>query len=212
MSLFISMEGPDGSGKTMQMDLLERELLQAGRCVVRTREPGGTPIGERIRELLLNPDCREMTPVTEALLYAASRAQHVEQTIRPALERGQIVLCDRYIDSSLVYQGIGRDLGVGQIADINQYATGGLWPDITFVLQIGYEEGLRRKSRQYDGKLDRMERQQDEFHRKVHDGFNRLAELYPQRVRMIDGGQEPLEVHKMIMEALEPYLPGVQPR
>lgn len=212
MGLFLSMEGPDGSGKTLQMDLLQQELQVAGYPVLRTREPGGTQIGERIRDLLLDPECREMDAMTEALLYAASRAQHVRQTIRPALERGEIVLCDRYVDSSLIYQGIGRGLGVGQIAAINEYATGGLQPDMTIVLQIGYEEGLKRKNRQYDGRLDRMERQADEFHRRVHDGFSSLVQLDPGRVRMIDGGRTPQEVHILIMEALKPLLNRVQPR
>lgn len=124
MGLFISMEGPDGSGKTLQMDLLQKELEKQGYSVLRTREPGGTPIGERIRKLLLDPECREMSAQTEALLYAAARAQHVSQKIVPALREGKIVLCDRFVDSSLVYQGIGRGLGVEQIRELNRFATG----------------------------------------------------------------------------------------
>lgn len=212
MGLFISMEGPDGSGKTMQMDQLQRELEEAGYSVLRTREPGGPAISERIRNLLLDPDCKEMSARTEALLYAASRAQHVEEVIRPALREGRIVLCDRFVDSSLVYQGIGRDLGVDRIAKINEFATEGLRPDVTIVLQIDYQEGLRRKKEQYAGKLDRMEQQKAEFHQKVHEGFARLAEWDPDRVKVIDGSRDPQEVHILIMEVLRPYLTGFQPQ
>ncbi|MBQ7064656.1 MAG: dTMP kinase [Firmicutes bacterium] len=209
MGLFITMEGPDGSGKSLQMDLLEQDLEQRGFDIVRTREPGGTRISERIRDLLLDPECAEMDARTEALLYAAARAQHTAERIRPALEAGRIVLCDRFTDSSLVYQGIGRGLGVEEVAAFNHFATGGLAPDLTILLQIDYEEGLRRKNRQYDGHLDRMELQQNDFHHKVHDGFAVLQRLYPERIRMVDGSDSPEEVHKHIMEIVEPLLSGV---
>ena len=211
MGLFISMEGPDGSGKTLQMDLLQKELEEQGYSVLRTREPGGTPIGERIRELLLDPECREMSAQTEARLYAAARAQHVSQKIVPALREGKIVLCDRFVDSSLVYQGIGRGLGVERIRELNRFATGETEPDVTIVLQIDYEEGLRRKSRQYAGQLDRMEQQQGSFHQKVHDGFYELAAWSPERVRVVDGSKDPESVHTMIMKELESFLKRFSP-
>ena len=179
--------------------------------MLRTREPGGTPIGERIRELLLDPECREMSAQTEALLYAAARAQHVAQKIVPALREGKIVLCDRFVDSSLVYQGIGRGLGVERVRELNRFATGETEPDVTIVLQIDYAEGLRRKSRQYAGQLDRMEQQQGSFHQKVHDGFYELAAWSPERVRVVDGSKDPENVHTMIMKELESFLKKIQP-
>ena len=212
MGLFISMEGPDGSGKTLQMDMLQKALEEEGYPVLRTREPGGPAISERIRSLLLDPTCKEMSPETEALLYAAARAQHVSQVILPALDEGKVVLCDRFVDSSLVYQGIGRGLGVSTIGAINRFATGGLQPDVTIVLQIDYAEGLRRKNIQYSGQLDRMEQQAGSFHQRVHDGFSQIVEWDPERVRMVDGGKSPHEVHTMIMEALKPWLNRVLPQ
>ncbi len=208
MGLFISMEGPDGSGKTMQMNMLEQELRQRGLDVLRSREPGGTAISEKIRDMLLDPANTEMSDRTEALLYAASRAQHVEQVLKPALRQGKIVLCDRYVDSSLVYQGIGRGLGIPAIEEINAFATGGLQPDVTIVLQIDFEEGLRRKGIQ-NGGLDRMEAQKEDFLRRIHDGFTELKELYPERVFLIDGAKAPSEVFQEIQNVLKPFLTGL---
>lgn len=208
MGLFISMEGPDGSGKTMQMNMLEQELRQRGLDVLRSREPGGTAISEKIRDMLLDPANTEMSDRTEALLYAASRAQHVEQVLKPALRQGKIVLCDRYVDSSLVYQGIGRGLGIPAIEEINAFATGGLQPDVTIVLQIDFEEGLRRKGIQ-NGGLDRMEAQKEDFLRRIHDGFTELKELYPERVFLIDGAKAPSEVFQEIQNILKPFLTGL---
>ena len=131
---FITMEGPDGSGKTTQIQLLEQVLKSQGYKVWVTREPGGTLIGEQIRKIILDVDNEEMDPMTEAILYAAARAQHVKQLIEPALDQGMIVLCDRFLDSSVAYQGVARGLGMDTIEGINQYATGGLVPDITFLL------------------------------------------------------------------------------
>ena len=208
MGLFISMEGPDGSGKTMQMDMLEQDLRQRGLDVLRSREPGGTAISEKIRDMLLDPANTEMSSRTEALLYAASRAQHVEQVLKPALDGGKIVLCDRYVDSSLVYQGIGRGLGIPAIEEINAFATGGLQPDVTIVLQIDFEEGLRRKGRQ-NGSLDRMEAQKEDFLRRIHDGFTHLMDLDPDRVFLIDGANPPDEVFREIQNVLKPFLTGL---
>lgn len=208
MGLFISMEGPDGSGKTMQMDMLEKDLRQRGLDVLRSREPGGTAISEKIRDMLLDPANTEMSSRTEALLYAASRAQHVEQVLKPALDGGKIVLCDRYVDSSLVYQGIGRGLGIPAIEEINAFATGGLQPDVTIVLQIDFEEGLRRKGRQ-NGSLDRMEAQKEDFLRRIHDGFTHLKDLDPDRVFLIDGANPPDKVFREIQNVLKPFLTGL---
>ncbi len=206
MGVFVSLEGPDGSGKTMQIGLLRESLEKAGYRVLCTREPGGPSISEEIRKVLLDPANQKMTARTEALLYAAARAQHVEEVIRPALEEGCIVISDRFTDSSLVYQGIGRRLGVEKVREINAFATDGLEPDLTLVIQIDYEEGLRRKVRQQEGQLDRLEQEKGDFHRRVHDGFAALGRWYPKRVQMIDGTKDPREIHEQIMEVLQPYL------
>ncbi len=206
MGVFVSLEGPDGSGKTTQIGLLRESLEKAGYRVLCTREPGGPSISEEIRKVLLDPANQKMSARTEVLLYAAARAQHVEEVIRPALEAGYIVISDRFTDSSLVYQGIGRKLGVEKVREINAFATDGLEPDLTLVVQIDYEEGLRRKARQQEGQLDRLEQEKGDFHRRVHDGFAALGRWYPRRVHVIDGAQEPGEIHEQIMEALQPYL------
>lgn len=200
MSLFISMEGPDGSGKTLQLDLLEEELKKEGIPYIRSREPGGTRISETIRDLILDPVNKEMDAVTEAYLYAAARAQHVSEVIRPALEAGKVVLLDRFIDSSLIYQGIGRGLGIEKIRDLNAFATGGLEPDVTFMVYIDYEEGLRRKQAQAGHELDRMEVQKADFHRLVNQGCLELCRRFPDRIRLIDGARTPEAVHKDIWE------------
>ena len=200
MSLFISLEGPDGSGKTMQLDLLETALRDAGYDVLRSREPGGTAISEKIRDLILDPANREMVPLTEAYLYAASRAHHVAQLIRPALAEGKIVLLDRFVDSSLIYQGLGRGLGIDEVAQLNSFATGGLLPDVTFMVYIDYEEGLRRKLSQANHTLDRLEAEESSFHRMVNLGYLELTGRYPERIRLIDGARDPRTVHEDILQ------------
>lgn len=202
MGILITMEGPDGSGKTLQMDMLEQKLREAGYPVIRSREPGGTPIGEAIREVILDPRHQEMDSMTEALLYAASRAQHVAEKIRPALAEGKIVLLDRFLDSSLVYQGIGREMTIETIEAINRFATGGLEPDVTFMVYIDFEEGLRRKKRQ-NGSLDRMEAQKEAFHRRVNEGYLTLAQRYPERIQLVDGARSPEEVHQDILKRVQ---------
>lgn len=203
MGMFISMEGSDGCGKTTQMNLLEAHLRREGYTVTRSREPGGTRIGEKIRDLLLDPENKEMDMRAEALLYAASRAQHIKQVIRPAVERGEIMLCDRFVDSSLVYQGIGRELGIDEVAGINLWATYGMMPDLTVILYIDYEEGLRRKKLQTNDHLDRLESAAEEFHRKVNAGYKTLAELYPDRIVLIDASGSIEEVEKAVWEVVE---------
>ena len=203
MSLFISMEGSDGCGKTTQMNLLEQTLREKGYSVTRSREPGGTPIAEKIRELVLDPENAAMDERAEALLYAASRAQHYKEVIRPALDRGDIMLCDRFVDSSLVYQGIGRELGIPQVAAVNEWAIRGLMPDLTLILYIGYEEGLRRKNRQTAGHLDRLEQASEAFHRRVNEGYLTLAEMYPDRVRLIDATGDIEAVREAVWRVVE---------
>jgi dTMP kinase len=203
MALFITMEGSDGSGKTTQMNRLEATLRGEGYSVVRSREPGGTRIGEWLRQLILDPANTEMDDRTEALLYAASRAQHVKEVIRPALADGSIMLCDRFTDSSLIYQGIGRELSVEAIEALNAWATQDLQPDLTFVLYIDYEEGLRRKAMQNDGHLDRLEQAEEAFHRRVNDGYRMLAERYPERVCLIDATDTVEAIEARILEEVK---------
>ena len=181
--LFITFEGPDGSGKTTQVGHLADHCLALGLSVIRTREPGGTAISERIRELILDVSTPEMDDVTEALLYAASRAQHVSQVIRPALERGDIVICDRFVDSSSAYQGFARGLGEG-VAMINAFAVQGLKPDLTFYMDLDPEAGLKRIGGR--NSFDRLEKEAMDFHREVYRGYTELRRQHGDRYRTLD--------------------------
>jgi len=196
---FIVFEGGEGAGKSTQMSGLVGWLQARGEEVVRSREPGGTRIGERIRELLLDPEVPDMDPRTEALLYAADRAQHVAEVIRPALEAGKVVVSDRFVDSSLAYQGLARGLGLEEIYRISEWATGGLLPDVVIYLKLDPEEGMRR----VDGERDRIEREEAEFHRKVSSAYLELAARYPHRFVVLDASRPPSEVHRDVIAALE---------
>ena len=189
--MFVSFEGLDGSGKTTQAELLAAHLTGQGRDVVLTREPGGTPLGEAVRELLL--DGPEMTPWAEAALFAAARAELAERVIRPALDRGAVVVCDRYLDSSLAYQGIARDLGLEAVLELNAIVSAGLLPDRTFLLDIRPEQALERL-----GAPDRMEREADEFKLAVADAYRRLAVLFPERIVALDATLLPEELAVLV--------------
>jgi dTMP kinase len=195
---FVVFEGGEGAGKTTQMDALARWFEARGSEVVTTREPGGTAIGERIRAVLLDPDAAEMDERTEALLYAADRAQHVAEVIRPALESGKVVLSDRFVDSSLAYQGLARGLGLEKIYDLNRFGTGGVLPDLVLLMKIDPETALGRK----DGELDRLEREQRSFHERVEAAYRELSERFPDRFVVLDASCSPEEVHASVVKAL----------
>ena len=201
--LFIVMEGPDGSGKTTQINLLEQYLKEAGYECLITREPGGTVIGEEVRELILNPEYKEMSPVTEMLLYAASRAQLVHEVIGPALEAGRIVISDRFVDSSIVYQGIARNLGISTVAAVNAPGIGIYRPDGIFFIDLSEAEGIRRKKNQK--KLDRMEQESIDFHHLVSEGYRKVLTERPEVIK-IDGGKDIDVIQKKIRNHVDELL------
>ena len=194
--MFITFEGQDWSGKSTQAALLAEALRSEGREVVATREPGGTPVGEQVRQLLL--DGPEMSAWAEAALFAAARAEHVAALIRPALDRGADVVCDRYVDSSLVYQGIARGLGVEAVLELNLAVTGGLLPDRTFVLDVDPETARARHS----AGLDRIESEDDAFRGVVADGYRQLETLFPNRVVLLDATLPPDEIAAHVRDSL----------
>ncbi len=199
--IFITMEGPDGSGKTTQIELLKEYLEKKGYDILITREPGGTAISEAIRKIILNPEFEEMSHMTELLLYASARAQLVNQVIKPALEAGKAVICDRFVESSAVYQGIGRGLGVETVYEVNSYALGDVKPKLTIFMDLDAEEGIRRKKNQTE--LDRMEKEDLSFHKRVVDGYRQLAQLYPERIVSINATLPIKEIHSMIINEVE---------
>lgn len=201
--IFITFEGPDGSGKTTQIRLLADYCRQKGYDIVLTREPGGTPISEAIRSLLLDPSHKEMDGVTEALLYAAARAQHVAEKIRPALQRGCIVLCDRFMDSSIAYQGYARGLG-DDVRVINEFAVQGTQPDITFFLDLPAARGKSRVSAARE--LDRLEQEDLSFHNAVYEGYQELKNIYADRYVCIDASRGIEEIAAEIREQFDAYV------
>ena len=201
--LFIVMEGPDGSGKTTQINLLKEYLEEAGYECLITREPGGTVIGEEIRQLILNPEHKEMSPVTEMLLYAASRAQLVHEVIGPALEEGKIVISDRFVDSSIVYQGIARKLGISTVSAVNAPGIGIYRPDGIFFIDLSEAEGLHRKKEQKN--LDRMEQEGIDFHHMVSEGYRKVLSGRPE-VMKIDGGRSIDTIQKKIRNHVDELL------
>lgn len=198
--ILITFEGPDGSGKTTQIAMLKEYLSSKGFEVVFTREPGGTEIGEKVRDIILDNSHSEMSSMCEALLYASSRAQLVHEVIKPAIAEGKIVIADRFVESSIVYQGIGRELGIERIRLINNAATDGLKPDITFMLTIPYEEGLRRKAKQRT--LDRLENSGDDFHKRVFDGYMQLIGS-AEYIKVVDANRMFQNIHKDIVNIIE---------
>ena len=203
--LFITLEGPEGSGKSTQLPTLAAWLRAEGWEVLQTREPGGTRVGEKIRTLLHNPTHTEIAPLTEILLYSASRAQHVAEVIQPALRAGQLVLCDRFADSTYAYQGYGRGLELSTLREITQFATGGLTPDLTYYLDIEPEIGLGR--RQAGGEeMNRLDREKLAFHQRVRNGYLELATQEPDRWVTINAGQSIEQVQLQLREIFKQLL------
>ena len=202
--IFISMEGPDGSGKSTQIELLKKYFSEKGYEIIITREPGGTKISEAIREIILNKEYTEMSYMTEALLYASARAQLVSEVIKPALEAGKAVISDRFVDSSAVYQGMARGLGVENVYKINEFALQGIMPELTIHLDLPAEVGISRKNDQKE--LDRMELEAIDFHERVAEGYRKLAALSPERIYTIDATQTIEVIHKKIVDKLETIL------
>ncbi len=198
-NLFITFEGGDGSGKSTQINKVKEFLEARGMRVLLTREPGGTAIGEKIREIILDRNSSEMHAMTEAMLYAASRAQHVQQVIKPALAEGITVICDRFVDSSIAYQGYGRQLGEA-VKAINSYAVDGCMPDVTFLLKLDPEIG---RGRIIPGQADRLELEKLDFHRKVYSGYEELEKTYAGRIVGIDASGSIENIFSQIRSHLE---------
>lgn len=203
---FITIEGTDGSGKSTQIELLMDYLRKKGADVIFTREPGGTQISEKIREIILDVDNSEMTGITEALLYAAARSQHVEEKIIPAIEAGKIIICDRFVDSSIAYQGAARGLGAEKIMGINEAALHGIMPDMTLFFDLSPEKGILRKKN--ERALDRLEKEKMDFHEKVYEGYKNLCKKYPERIKPIDADRSIDEVHSEVIVVIDGLLKG----
>lgn len=213
--LFITFEGIDGSGKTTQIRLLALHLKRRGHPVVVTREPGGTRLADRIREILLSSQSAGMQPTTELLLYFASRAENVARRIRPALEAGKIVLCDRFTDASLAYQGYGRQLGASIVRRLHQFTCQEIVPDLTLVLEIDPSssvERARRRNRAKQRDEGRLEQETLEFYRRVRRGYRTLARQEPRRVRVLPGNDPPRAVHQSVLTVIEPWIKRYQQR
>jgi len=212
LSLFITFEGVEGSGKTTQIRRLKRYLTQKGIPCKVTREPGGSPIGEKIRKILLNPDHREMVPLSELLLYEAARSQHVKEVIGPFFKKGRVILCDRFSDATIAYQGYGRGVDLRLIKKLNRLSTQGIKPDVTFLLDCPSGVGLKRallRNRSLRGeKEDRFEREKIQFHHRVRRGYLSMAKKEPHRVKVIDTRQGEKRVFQKIQKIVDNLLVG----
>lgn len=204
--LFITFEGTEGSGKTTHIHRLTEDLTKAGHRVKKTREPGGTGIGDQIRTILLDVNNSQLFPTSELMLYAASRAQHVGQKIIPALKTGTIVVSDRFADASVAYQGYGRELDLTLIQQLNAMATNGLQPDLTFLLDLPIEIGLQRATASRHN-LDRIERETLEFHHRVRTGYLAVAKAEPDRVQVVNATQSVDEIYRQIWSITQVHLP-----
>ncbi|HBG04647.1 MAG: dTMP kinase [Geobacteraceae bacterium GWC2_58_44] len=215
MGFFITFEGIEGCGKTTQLRLLKERLEAAGEKVTSTREPGGCPVADQMRAILLDAQNSAITPLAELLLYAAARAQHVQEVIVPALERGEIVLCDRFTDATIAYQGHGRGLDLETIAQLNRLATGGVEPKLTLLIdcpvQVGLSRALARIEAGSGAREERFELESVRFHERVRDGYLALARAYPERFVVIDGSGDVAQTEKRLIEALSTRIPVRDP-
>lgn len=206
MSLFITLEGPEGSGKTSAIKIVKEQLEKEGYQIVMTREPGGTPISEQIRNVILDKSNTAMDYRTEALLYAASRRQHLVEKVWPNVKEGKLVICDRYLDSSLAYQGYARGLGVEDILNVNMYATEGTFPDITLLFDLEPEVGLARINANSSREVNRLDLEKLDFHHRVRNGYLSLAKRFPDRFVIIDASKDLEEVAASALNAIKERL------
>jgi len=205
--MFITLEGPEGSGKTSQIPALAEYLRQQGYNILLTREPGGTVIGDQIRKVIMAMENTKMVPRAETLLFCAARAQLVDEVIRPHLAHGDIVISDRYADATLAYQGYGHGNDLTALRQLLNFATGGLWPDLTLLLDVDVEAGLQRR-RSSGGEWNRMDAYEIQFHSRVREGYHQLAAAEPQRWQIIDAGQAPDLVQCALRQAILARLPA----
>ena len=206
MSLFITLEGPEGSGKSSAIEIVYKRLLEEGYEIIRTREPGGTPIAEQIRNVILNKENTKMDIRTEALLFAASRRQHLIEKVWPSLKEGKLVFCDRYLDSSLSYQGHARGLGIEEVLSVNLFATENTFPDLTLLFDIEPEIGLARIAKNDSREVNRLDVEKLEFHKRVREGYLILAKKYPERIVIIDASKPLEEVSELTYKAIKERL------
>ncbi len=204
--MFITFEGGEGAGKSTAIKKIVEKLQAEGKEIVLTREPGGTPIGEEIRSIILDKKNTDMDVRTEALLYAASRRQHIVQKIIPSLKQGKVVLCDRFLDSSLAYQGYARGIGVQKVYEMNLFATEGIEPDLTLFFDLDPEEGLRRIAANSQREVNRLDVEKLSFHQKVREGFLSLAKKFPHRFVVIDASEKPDKVFASAYKEIENIL------
>ena len=210
MALFITIEGPEGSGKTTACKKLVSKLEKEGYDILYTREPGGSEIAEQIRKIILSTKNTKMNPGTEALLYAAARRQHLVERIKPALESNKIVICDRYIDSSLAYQGFARGLGYKEVYNINMFATEGILPDLTIYFDIDAKKGLERISRDKRREKNRLDLEKIEFHNKVCNGYRQLIKKFPKRMKALDASLDQDQVYRQLEKLVYSKIKGIK--
>ncbi|MRI68338.1 dTMP kinase [Gracilibacillus thailandensis] len=206
MNVFITFEGGEGAGKTTIINRLAQRLTEDGHQVIQTREPGGIPIAERIRDIILDTKNTMMDARTEALLYAAARRQHLVEIVEPALKEGKIVLCDRFVDSSLAYQGAARGLGVEEVFQINQFAIADQMPDLTLFFDIEPEEGLKRINKNVEREQNRLDLESLSFHQKVYEAYQQLLTKFPDRIERIDANFDIIEVEEQSYKKVKAYL------
>ena len=204
--VFITVEGPEGAGKTTVLTKVAEQLEKEGYSIVLTREPGGIPIAEQIRQVILNRDNTEMDSRTEALLYAAARRQHLVEKVVPALNKGCIVLCDRFVDSSLAYQGYARGLGIEEVREINRFATQDTMPELTLFFMLEPEIGLKRIKKHNEREINRLDLEELNFHHKVYEGYQLLIESEPERIKMINADQSFEKVYQETLHQIRTYI------